>query len=67
MEEQDAIRVSYFSMAVIVVITLILSGFTGCRTEYYQNGDVKSEGFHLGTTGKGTYGVIVVEVSDKEE
>ena len=46
MEEQNAIRCSYFSMAVIVVITLMLSG-CATKTEWYENGQLKShrEGF----------------------
>ena len=54
----------YFLTAVLVTVVLFLSG---CKTEYYENGNIKSEGFHLGTTGKGNYSVISFEVSDKED
>ena len=57
----------YGWVTVAVVVLLLMLSTTGCRTEYYESGKVKSEGFHLGTTGKGNYSVISFEVSDKEE
>jgi hypothetical protein len=64
MEEEQAIRGRCFLMACAIVVVLMLSS---CKTEYYENGTIKSDGFNLGTTGKGNYSLISFEVSGKEQ
>jgi hypothetical protein len=51
----------YFLVAVLVTVVLF---FSGCRTEYYESGEVKSEGFHLGTQGLGEYYLIKFDAKE---
>lgn len=47
----------------ILAISFII--MYGCRTEYYEDGKIKSQGFNLGTQGKGSYGLIVIQVGNE--
>ena len=46
----------FVAMAIAVMMLV-----NGCRTEYYENGNIKSEGFCLGTAGGNDISLIKVQ------
>ena len=63
-EQTKVVGGAYFLMAVAIVVLLLMSG---CRTEYYESGKVKSEGWNLGTQGLGSYSIISIHATEPKE
>jgi hypothetical protein len=62
MEEDEVVCLGNLWIILTLVITLL--AVSGCRTEYYESGEVKSEGFHLGTQGLGEYYLIKFDAKE---
>ena len=54
----------YGWVTVAIVVLLLMLSTTGCRTEYYESGEVKSEGFCLGTAGGDEINLIKFDSKD---
>ena len=63
MEENEIVCLSNLWIILALAIVLILSG---CRTEYYESGKVKSEGFSLGSQGLGNYSILSVHLDNEK-
>ena len=62
MNENEVVCLGNLWIILALVITLL--AVSGCRTEYYESGKVKSEGFHLGTQGLGEYYLIKFDAKE---